>query len=62
MARSAGIAAARLEEGGADAAFYRAKLATARFLADHGLGLCDSFCASIVEGGAALFAMDPAAF
>jgi hypothetical protein len=62
MARSAGIAAARLEEGGADAAFYRSKLATARFLADHGLGLCDSLRASIMEGGAALMAMDPSQF
>ena len=62
MARSAGIAAARLEEGSADAAFYRAKLATARFLTDHGLGICDSLRASIMEGGASLLAMDVSAF
>ena len=62
MARSAGIAATRLGEGGTDAAFYRAKLATARFLAEHGLCQCDSLRASIVEGGAALLAMEPSAF
>jgi alkylation response protein AidB-like acyl-CoA dehydrogenase len=62
MARSAGIAAARLEEGETDAAFYRAKLATARFLADHGLGICDSLRASIMEGGAALLGMEASQF
>ncbi len=62
MARSAGLAAARLEAGGSDTAFYRGKIATARFLADHGLGVCDSLRDSIVEGGAALLAMDASLF
>ncbi len=62
MARSAGIAAARLEEGSTEAAFYCAKLATARFLMDHGLGICDSLRASIMEGGASLLAMEASAF
>ncbi len=62
MARSAALAATRLDEGTAEADFYHAKLATARFLADHGLRICDSLHASIVEGGASLLAMDAALF
>jgi butyryl-CoA dehydrogenase len=37
MVRAATIAQQRLDEGAVDAAFYKAKIATARFFADHSL-------------------------
>ena len=46
MARAASVAQRKLEAGGGDSAFYRAKIATARFYADQDLtrarGLADA--------------------
>jgi butyryl-CoA dehydrogenase len=56
MARAAKIAAGRLE--GTDADFYRAKLATARFFADHVLALAGGMRDGIVEGSASVMALD----
>ena len=52
LAKSAGIARARLEAGAADAEFLKGKLATARFFVDQVLPQVESL-AAIVRGGAA---------
>jgi alkylation response protein AidB-like acyl-CoA dehydrogenase len=52
MARAAQIAAAKVAAGDADAAFYRAKIATARFYADHVLSQSSWLKHQIVEGSA----------
>jgi alkylation response protein AidB-like acyl-CoA dehydrogenase len=52
MARAAQIASAKVAAGDADAAFYRAKLATARFYADHVLSQSSWLKHQIVEGSA----------
>jgi len=62
MARAAGIAAAHLDAGSGDTDFLRAKLATARFFADHLLSQAVGIRASIVEGSAAVMAMEEAQF
>ncbi len=62
MARSAMVATAALAAGPADAAFYRAKLATARFYLEQGGAACTAACMAIVEGATALEAMDVASF
>ncbi|HWE31008.1 MAG TPA: acyl-CoA dehydrogenase C-terminal domain-containing protein, partial [Polyangia bacterium] len=62
MARAAAIAAAKLDGGGADAAFYRAKLATARFYADHLLTQATGLRDAIVDGGATVMALETELF
>jgi hypothetical protein len=57
MARAALAANRLLEEGSADAAFLQAKIATARFYADHILSQAPGISASIVEGAAGVLAM-----
>ncbi len=52
MARSALIAQQRLGQGVGDAAFHRAKIATARFYADHVLALAPGLAYSVIHGGA----------
>ncbi|HEX4460581.1 MAG TPA: acyl-CoA dehydrogenase [Polyangia bacterium] len=62
MARAAAIAAAKLDGGGADAAFYGAKLATTRFYADHLLTQATGLRDAIVDGGAAVMALETELF
>jgi butyryl-CoA dehydrogenase len=54
MARAAKIAAARIAAGDAEAEFYRAKLTTARFYADHVLSQSSWLQHQIVCGSAAV--------
>jgi hypothetical protein len=60
MARSAAIAGARLSEGSSDENFYRAKLQTARFYAEHLLPEALSLLRVIKAGGASVIDADPA--
>ena len=62
MARAASIAAEKLDAGDADAEFHRAKLATARFFADHLLTRAGGIRDSIVEGSAAVLALEAGQF
>jgi hypothetical protein len=62
MARSARIAAARIAEGAADAPFYRAKLTTARFYAEHILPQSDALARVVTQGAPVLLAADDAVF
>ena len=57
MARAAKIAIAKLAEGGGDASFYTAKIATARFFADHYLSTSSAARIAIVEGSAGVLAL-----
>ena len=57
MARAAKIATAKLAEGGGDASFYTAKIATARFFADHYLSTSSTARISVVEGSAGVLAL-----
>jgi alkylation response protein AidB-like acyl-CoA dehydrogenase len=59
MARSAAIATARLAAGDADEKFYRAKLQTARFYAEHLLPQSLSLLRIIKSGGASVADADP---
>ncbi len=59
-AKSAAIAAARLAAGGADADFYRSKLATARFYAEHILPTAEALARVVQGGGAAVAEVDAA--
>ncbi|HEX5078561.1 MAG TPA: acyl-CoA dehydrogenase C-terminal domain-containing protein [Geminicoccaceae bacterium] len=61
-ARMAEIAQARLAEGGDDAAFYRAKLGTARFFMSKILPESGALFAQIMAGGAPLMQFEDAAF
>jgi alkylation response protein AidB-like acyl-CoA dehydrogenase len=58
MARAALVARQKLEDGAGDAAFYRAKIATARFFADHVLAQADGLRHAIVDGSAGVLALD----
>ncbi|MGN6388335.1 MAG: acyl-CoA dehydrogenase [Burkholderiaceae bacterium] len=62
MARAALAARRLLAEDGADRAFLSAKIATARFFADHQLSRAPGMRDAIVEGGAATMALDDAQF
>ncbi|HEY5350070.1 MAG TPA: acyl-CoA dehydrogenase C-terminal domain-containing protein, partial [Candidatus Lustribacter sp.] len=53
-ARAAQISVARIAAGDPEAAFYRAKLATARFYADHVLSQSSWLQHQIVNGSAAV--------
>jgi butyryl-CoA dehydrogenase len=57
MARAALIAEEKLQSGDGDASFYRAKIGTARFFADHFLAQADGYRAAIVEGSAGVMAL-----
>jgi alkylation response protein AidB-like acyl-CoA dehydrogenase len=59
LARSAAIAAAKLAAGGGDEKFYRAKLQTARFFAEHLLPQSLSLLRIIKSGGASVAEADP---
>lgn len=58
MARAALIASRKIEAGDGDLGFYRAKLGTARFFADHFLSQSDALHAAIVDGSAGVLALD----
>jgi acyl-CoA dehydrogenase len=62
MARSALIAAQRLQEGAGDSNFYQAKITTARFYADHVLVNAAGLATIVTEGAAATQALDEALF
>ena len=57
MARAALVAVDKLQAGEGDAQFYKAKIATARFYADHILTQASSLQAAIVEGSAGVLAL-----
>jgi alkylation response protein AidB-like acyl-CoA dehydrogenase len=57
MARAALVAHKKLEAGEGDADFYRAKIATARFFADHILSQASGIRHSIVDGSAGVLAL-----
>ena len=56
MAKSAGVAAARIAAGDNDP-FYRAKLATAEFFATHQLPFAAAYAAEVTGGAAAVFGL-----
>ncbi|MCS0633351.1 acyl-CoA dehydrogenase [Telluria mixta] len=58
MARAALVARQKLDAGDGDAAFCRAKIATARFFADHVLSQADGLRQAIVAGSAGVLALD----
>ena len=62
MARAALIAKARLDENSEDYDFYRAKLATARFFAEHVLPLASAYKHEIVHGSGSVLALEEAQF
>jgi alkylation response protein AidB-like acyl-CoA dehydrogenase len=57
MARAALVAHQKIEAGEGDAAFYRAKLTTARFFADHILSQASGIRHSIVDGSAGVLGL-----
>nr|WP_235584401.1 acyl-CoA dehydrogenase [Massilia sp. MS-15] len=58
MARAALVAQSRLAAGEGDASFLRAKIATARFFADHVLSSAPGLRTAIVEGAPGVLALD----
>jgi butyryl-CoA dehydrogenase len=62
MARAALIAQCRLDAGEGDQAFYKAKIATARFFADHILSQATAYRAAIVAGAASVLALSEEQF
>jgi butyryl-CoA dehydrogenase len=57
MARAAVIAQGKLDAGDGDAAFYKAKIATARFFADHILSQSSGLRTAIIDGSAGVLAL-----
>jgi len=57
MARAALVSAARLAEGSGDASFYRTKITTARFYADHVLSQAPGLAYAVVHGAAGALAL-----
>jgi len=57
MGRAALIATQKLASGQGDASFYRAKIGTARFFADHVLVQADALRTSVVSGSAGVMAL-----
>ena len=57
MARAALVADRKLKAAEGDAMFYQAKIATARFFADHILSQASGYRAAIVEGSAGVLAL-----
>jgi butyryl-CoA dehydrogenase len=62
LARAAQAAAAALQQGADDGPFLRAKIATARYFADHVLSQASGLCSSVVEGSAGVLALAPEQF
>ena len=57
MARAALVARQKLDGGQGDASFYQAKIATARFFADHILSQAPGLGSAVVEGSAGVLAL-----
>jgi hypothetical protein len=57
MARAALVAEQKLKAGDGDAKFYHAKIATARFFADHVLSQAAGYRSAIVDGSAGVLAL-----
>jgi acyl-CoA dehydrogenase len=57
MARAALVAQQKLAAGGGDAGFYKAKISTARFFADHLLSQAPGLAATVIKGGAGALAV-----
>jgi acyl-CoA dehydrogenase len=57
MARAALSAHRKLEAGGGDASFFRAKIATARFFADQDLSRARGLCAATIHAAASAMAL-----
>ena len=62
MAKAALIAKQRLDENAANYDFYRAKLATARFYAEHILPLAHAYRTQIMSGAESTLALDESQF
>ena len=62
LARATLIAQQRLVAGDSDTSFLKAKVATARFFADHMLSQVDGIAHSITEGSSAVLSVDNDAF
>jgi alkylation response protein AidB-like acyl-CoA dehydrogenase len=62
MARAALVAQQKLDAGEGDAAFYGAKIVTARFFADHVLSQAGGLRTAIVDGSAGVMGLDEAQF
>jgi len=57
LARAALISESRIREKQGDQSFYEAKIATARFFADHVLSQAPGLCATVAQGAAAVMAL-----
>jgi butyryl-CoA dehydrogenase len=62
MSRAALVAARKLKAGEGDTQFYQAKIATARFFAEHFLSQASGYRAAIVEGSAGVLALSEEQF
>jgi alkylation response protein AidB-like acyl-CoA dehydrogenase len=62
MGRAALVANAKLGAGGGDAAFYQAKVTTARFFAEHILSQADALRFSITDGASSILALPESQF
>ena len=62
MARAALVARQKLDAGAGDAAFYRAKIATARFFADRELVTAGALRRKVEAGAESLMALPVEAF
>jgi acyl-CoA dehydrogenase len=62
MARAALVAKQRLDQGAEDFDFYRGKVATARFFAEHILPLAQACKHSILHGSASVLALEVGQF
>ena len=58
MGRAALVAQQKLQSGEGDVAFFKAKIATARFFADHVLSGAGGLRTAIVEGAAGVLALE----
>jgi acyl-CoA dehydrogenase len=62
LARGALVAKSKLAAGSGDADFYKAKITTARFFADHVMSQVEGLARTATEGADAALALDDAAF
>ena len=62
MARAALVAEARLAAGGGDTEFYKAKLVTARFFADHVMVEAPALANIVTRGAAGVMALSDEQF
>ena len=60
MARAAAVAQRKLASGAGDTPFYEAKLATARYYADHILPRADAYAREVLHGAASTLRLDEA--